>query len=166
MRKRDIDLKDIEILNILQENALLSNKDLAKRIRLSEGPTLVRVQNLISKGAIVRYVALINPSYFGYSNNLLANVKILKEKAPAFVDRVKNIPQIVRCFHIEHTSSYELAVNEYLVTIYGKSLQECRQTLEDALTVGNIPIAIQEQPYVVKEIVKDEFLNLTPKDVR
>ena len=35
MKKRDIDLKDLEILNILQNNAVITNRELAEKIGLS-----------------------------------------------------------------------------------------------------------------------------------
>ena len=47
MKKKQIDVTDIEILNILTEHAELNNKELANKIGLSEGPTLVRVQEAL-----------------------------------------------------------------------------------------------------------------------
>jgi DNA-binding Lrp family transcriptional regulator len=46
MKKKTIDVQDIKILNILNEHAELNNKELSSMIGLSEGLTLVRVQNL------------------------------------------------------------------------------------------------------------------------
>lgn len=66
MKNKTIDVTDIEILNILKEHAELNNKEPANKIGLSEGPTLVRVQNLWERGVIQSYGAIINHHYFGY----------------------------------------------------------------------------------------------------
>lgn len=59
MKKKQIDLLDIAILNILNEHAELNNKQLSEKIGLSESPTLVRVQNLWGRGS--RILMFINP---------------------------------------------------------------------------------------------------------
>jgi len=61
VKKKTIDVTDIEILNILAGHAELTNKELANKIGLLEGPTLVRVQNFWERGIIKSYGAIINP---------------------------------------------------------------------------------------------------------
>ena len=52
MKKKKIDLLDISILNILKDRTEITNKDLAKKVELSEGPALVRVQRLWEGGIL------------------------------------------------------------------------------------------------------------------
>jgi DNA-binding Lrp family transcriptional regulator len=56
------DATDIKILNLLQENAKLTNVELASRINLSPSPCLARVRALEQAGIISRYVTLLDPS--------------------------------------------------------------------------------------------------------
>ena len=65
MKKKQIDHQDIIILNILMQNAELTNKRLSEITDLSEGPALVRVQNLSERGITKSYAALSNLSFFG-----------------------------------------------------------------------------------------------------
>ena len=66
-RKKDIDATDIIILNQLQQNANLTNREVANRIGLSESATLKRVRNLLRRRALLRISGHINYGYFGYS---------------------------------------------------------------------------------------------------
>jgi Lrp/AsnC family leucine-responsive transcriptional regulator len=57
-----LDATDVKILNLLQENAKLTNVELASRINLSPSPCLARVRALEHAGVISRYVTLLDPS--------------------------------------------------------------------------------------------------------
>jgi DNA-binding Lrp family transcriptional regulator len=95
MRKKDIDLVDIQILQLLSHDANITNKDLAEKIGLSPGPTLVRVQNLIQKQAIHRYRIEINPRYFGYDKMVGCRLIVLVEHIDEILQRLSENNKIV-----------------------------------------------------------------------
>ena len=57
----DLDATDIKILNLLQEDAKLTNVELASRVNLSPSPCLARVRALEQRGIVSRYVTLLDP---------------------------------------------------------------------------------------------------------
>src|SRR5690606_16359197 len=61
----DLDRYDLKILAALQENAAISNQELADRIGLSPSPCSRRVKQLEEAGYILRQVALLDPHKLG-----------------------------------------------------------------------------------------------------
>ena len=168
MKKRDIDAKDIEILNILQENATLTNKELAKKIELSEGPTLVRVQNLFEKGVIRNYTANPNFGYFGYSHYFYVNIPVLKEKSNVLVPRIQSEGQVISAVHLEVRGAEDVGVNQYSVVISGKNDQDCKEVLDKLLHghTNSPSIAVTYEIHKALETIKNKPIVLTNKDCR
>ena len=56
-----IDLDDIDkqIIALLQENARISNREIAKRVGLTASPTIERVKRLEREGVIKSYTAVL-----------------------------------------------------------------------------------------------------------
>ena len=88
MRKRTIDVSDIEILNILAGHGELTNKELSNKIGLSEGPTLVMVQNLWERGVIITYAAQINFRFFGYNKLYFIRIEVTDTDADDLKQRL------------------------------------------------------------------------------
>ena len=65
MARAPLDAIDRKIVNTLQENARLSNVELARRVGLSPSPCLRRVRALEQAGVITRYVALVDQAVVG-----------------------------------------------------------------------------------------------------
>ena len=59
--RKALDLIDRKILALLQDNAKISNVDLAEQVHLSPTPCLERVKRLESDGYIRQYAAHLNP---------------------------------------------------------------------------------------------------------
>ena len=57
---------DIQILDILQKGAQISNSDIAKRIKLSPPATHARIKRLESEGYINHHVAILNQEKLGF----------------------------------------------------------------------------------------------------
>lgn len=165
MKKRDIDLKDIEIINILRGDAMLTNKDLAKKVDLSEGPTLVRVQNLFEKGVLRGYIAKPNYAYFGYTNKIYVRVVILHKRVKEFIERIQKERKVISCVRIEHLGENNSAIVSYALIILGKSEGECREVLDNI--IGVIPsLAVSYTITIIKEEIKNSDLILNEKDCK
>jgi DNA-binding Lrp family transcriptional regulator len=92
MKKQDIDEIDLKILAILQDNAAITNKDLATEIGLSAPPTLARVNALKDKGAIKKYIIQIDYAYLKLSVHKLVAVKIKKDDLQKALILWKSLP--------------------------------------------------------------------------
>ncbi|WP_370209101.1 Lrp/AsnC family transcriptional regulator [Pararhodobacter marinus] len=76
MTAMPLDATNIRILNQLQQDASLTNVDLAARIHLSPSPCLSRVKFLEKTGVIERRVALLNPQVLGLGINAFVRVRL------------------------------------------------------------------------------------------
>ena len=110
----DLDRYDIKILRILQQDASISNQDLADRIGLTAAPCSRRVKQLIDTGVIERYVARVNERKVGL--NLIAMLHIvmdkhIPERFEAFEKAIADIPEVMECYLITgHDADYQLKV--------------------------------------------------------
>jgi predicted transcriptional regulator len=59
MPQTELDAIDVRILAELQQNARLTNVDLASRVNLSPAPCLSRVRAMVQKGVIRQHVTLM-----------------------------------------------------------------------------------------------------------
>jgi DNA-binding Lrp family transcriptional regulator len=95
-----LDKIDSRILEIIQEEARISNTDLADRVGLSPSPCWRRVRTLEADGVIERYVTLVNAKSVGLPINVFATVTLEKQIEPAleaFEKAVTQRPEVMEC---------------------------------------------------------------------
>ena len=95
-----LDKIDSRILEIIQEEARISNTDHADRVGLSPSPCWRRVRALESNGIIERYVTLVNAKAVGLPINVFATVTLEKQVEPAleaFEKAVTERPEVMEC---------------------------------------------------------------------
>lgn len=121
------DQTDRRILEILQENAKITNAQLSKEIGLSPAPTLERVKKLETNGVIKSYHALLDPKEIGLGVSTFITVTLVghrKEYIDTFVDRINQIPEVVECHHITGQGDFMLKVVSADITSYQKLILE------------------------------------------
>src|SRR5438552_15379999 len=72
----ELDAIDRRIIEQLQQNARLSNAELAERCNLSPSPCWRRVHALEESGVIARYVTLVDPAKIGLSVSVFVSVSL------------------------------------------------------------------------------------------
>ncbi|AFM05010.1 transcriptional regulator [Bernardetia litoralis DSM 6794] len=108
-----IDQIDKQILEILQENAKITNAQLSKDINLSPAPTLERVKKLENAGYIKSYHARLDAQKLGLGVATFVSVKLNKHNKVSnenFVKQVRSIDEIVECHYVTGSSDYVLKV--------------------------------------------------------
>lgn len=76
-----VDLKDKKILSLLSEDSRMPLSRIAKRIRLSREVVNYRIQRLLRKGVIKKFIPIINMERFGYGTfHVFFNINILNEE--------------------------------------------------------------------------------------
>ena len=108
-----LDRYDIAILRALQQDARLSNAELASRIGLSAAPTWRRVKWLEEQGYITGYRAEIDRRKIGLG--VLAFVRLDAERnnaeaTAALEAAVRELPEVVACHYISGSGTFELQV--------------------------------------------------------
>jgi DNA-binding Lrp family transcriptional regulator len=81
---QSLDELDIRILNVLQQDASLSNQALAERVLTSPATTLRRVRALEDVGVIERTVAILSPEKLGSAITAIAEITLNVQNADAF----------------------------------------------------------------------------------
>ncbi len=108
-----IDEIDRSILSLLQQNAKLSNVQLAQKVGLSESACLRRVKLLEESGIIDRYVLLLNHSALGISGSVFVRISLdgqQQSKLEAFESRIVNIKEVMECYLMSGDSDYLLRI--------------------------------------------------------
>jgi Lrp/AsnC family leucine-responsive transcriptional regulator len=108
-----LDRFDIAILRELQQEARLTNAELAARIGLSAAPTWRRVRWLEEQGFIKGYRAEVDRLRIGLG--VLAFVRIDAERNTAAAtgeleDAIRRIPEVIACHYISGSGTFELQV--------------------------------------------------------
>ncbi len=108
-----LDRIDRRILNILQEDATVTNVDLARQVGLAPASTLDRVRKLRREGYIRSTVALLEADKVGHHTIAFVSISLLQhgaEKLEAFRSHVENLPDVLECYHVSGESDFLLKV--------------------------------------------------------
>ena len=109
-----LDQTDLKILRILQQNARLTNKELAAQVNLSTTPVFERLKRLERNGYIKKYVAVLDAEKLNRVFIVFCNVKmrrLSKEIARDFMERMLNIPEVTECYNISGQFDYMLKIH-------------------------------------------------------
>ena len=110
-----LDRYDRTILQCLQHNGQLSNRDLAEQVGLSAAPCWRRVKRLEEEGYIQDYIAQLNPQILGLQVAAFAEVSLDNhhgETLTAFNQMVESCPQILECHSVSGQCDYFLKIVE------------------------------------------------------
>ena len=108
---KNLSAKDKEILNILQNDADITNAELAKRIDLSPSAALGRVKNLKADGTIRGIYAKLSADELGYTTHVFVYIKLssqTKETLSYLEGAVKMNPRVQDCFRMTGDYDYVL----------------------------------------------------------
>lgn len=146
----ELDALDIRILNLLQSDARLSVRQLAKMINLSTTPVHERLKRLESSGVIDHYGAVINTARIGSFIAFFVNIT-LKEHSTrqggAFIAQITAFPEVVE-FHViggEH---------DFMIKVIVPDMAAYRRFFIEQL--GNIPNIARLQSIIVLDTVKKD----------
>lgn len=146
-----LDDKDTEILRALQQNARLTNKELAAKVHLSTTPTYERVKRLERLGFIKQYATILSADKLNKGFAVFCSVKLRRlnsENALAFTDLVKSIPEVTECYNIS-------GAFDYLLRIQSPDMRTYQQFLLNVIG-RHENIATLESTFVMEE-VKHEY---------
>jgi len=109
----ELDATDLRILRTLQEDAGLSNVDLARRIGLSPSPCLRRVKALEAAGVIKGRTAIIDATAVGLPISVFLQVTLERQteaNLEVFERAVESWPEVVECYLMTGDADYLLRV--------------------------------------------------------
>ncbi len=147
-----IDDTDLKILDELQKNGRLTNKELAAAIHLSATPTFERVRRLEREGYISKYVAVLNADKLDCGFMAFCYLKMKQhtfENATRIMEAVKHIPEIAECYNISGDYDFLLKIytrdmkeyQKFLLRILGEI--DCIGSLNSSFVLGEVKNAHQ-----------------------
>lgn len=127
LRQTALDAIDRRILNRLQDNARLTNVELAEAVGLSPSPCLRRVRELEDTGIIRRYVALLDPAAVDLPVSVFVNVT-LERQVESVLERfeaaILKRPEVMECYLMTGDADYLLRVVTADLSAYERFLVE------------------------------------------
>lgn len=127
MPKSSLDDTDLRLLKTVQENARLSNVDLAERVGLSASPCLRRMRHLEESGVIKGYMTLIDQNAVGLPVSVFISVTLKEQSERAldeFEGRIRALPEVMECYLMTGTADYLLRVVTADLAAYERFLKE------------------------------------------
>ena len=115
-----LDATDLRILQLLQQDARLTNKQIAERIGKSVTPVFERVRRLERQGFIQQYVAVLNSKMIGKGLVAYAHVQLCshdQETITKFENTVIQFSEVMECYRM--AGEYD-----YLMNIVVKDMEE------------------------------------------
>ncbi len=143
MKGIKIDQTDRKILQILQSNAKITNAQLSKEIGLSPAPTLERVKKLENLGIIRSYHATLETEKVGLGVTTFVQVFLQSHKKScldAFVEKIKQIDNVIECHHITGSCDFILKVISADIQSYQKLMLEEISEIEEISNMQSMVI--------------------------
>jgi len=110
----ELDKTDLRLLDLLQDDASLSNQDLAAAAHTSPATALRRVRRLVDAGVIDRRVALLNPDRIGHGLSAVVEITLDRQGAEhldAFEQRVLPDAEVQQLWRVSPGPDFVLVVH-------------------------------------------------------
>ena len=93
---------DRMILRELQNDARLTNQELAQRVSLTPSPCLRRVRQLEAGGVITGYRATVDPATVGRGFEVLVSVEVRRDRevVEAFEQALQDLPEVIEAYRL------------------------------------------------------------------
>jgi len=143
----DLDDTDLQILDALQENARISNAEIARRLGMAPSAILERIRKLETRGVIRGYRAQIDPLAVGRGLLAYVFVRVDERLGESLTGgRLAELPGVLEVHHIAGEDCYLAKVRAGDTASLGRLLRE---------RLGSIPTVHSTRTTIVLETVKE-----------
>jgi len=126
-----LDKIDKKILRLMQDNARISNLELAEQVGLSATPCSRRVKRLEESGLIDRHVTLLNPEALGLNLTAIIGISMDRhtpDRFELFEQAIKEMPEVLECSIVTGQTA------DFLLKVMVKDMQHYEKFLLGHLT--------------------------------
>ena len=109
----NLDDIDREVLRHLQQDARMTNAELARRVDLSPPGLQKRLRKLEESGIIEGYATIVSREAVGYDMLCFVQATLVRhvpEAVSSFKNAVKAMPEVLECYHLTGEYDYLLKV--------------------------------------------------------
>ncbi|MFP3949437.1 MAG: Lrp/AsnC family transcriptional regulator [Gemmatimonadota bacterium] len=158
MRDSRLDEIDVKILNLLQEDARMSQQDLADAVGLSSPATGERVRKLVDRGVIRGFTAVLDPKKVGRDVTAFVSVGIDgSEYFSEFVEKATDAPEVLECHAITGSGSHILKTRTTNTSTLEELLARIQSWPGVSWTTTNVVLSVaKETSRIVMEPPKPE----------
>ena len=106
---RPLDRIDLDIITLLQNNARLSNKELAARVGVAQSTCLLRVRRLIDDGVLRGFHAEIDLAALGAGLEAMIAIRLRRhsrELVESFRAYAMTLPEVRALYHMSGTDDF------------------------------------------------------------
>ncbi len=154
-----LDQFDRRILALLQQDAGLSNQDIAEKIGLSASPCSRRIKSLEERGFIDQRITIINRKAVNLNLVAILNIRMDRhtpERFERFEKAIANIDEVIECFLVTgQDADYQLKIAVPDMEHYHNVLLNDITTIEGVDGVHSSFVLrdiIKSKPYTLKYI--------------
>ena len=150
-----IDAIDKRIIMLLQKDGKMKIKEIADALKMTNTPVFERIKRLEKDGFILGYSTIINKKKLGFGLVAYCSVTLEshhREYLVQFESDVKQIPEVIECYHLA-------GMFDYLLKLYVKDMFDYQQFITDKL--ASLPnIGRVQSSFVMTEIKNETVLPL------
>ncbi len=128
-----LDDKDMQLLRLLQKDAKLTVKELAKEVNLSASPVFERVKRLEQEGYIKKYAAVLDAEKLNLGLTVYCQLKLKSNDsylAIEFEREILRIEEVAECYSISGDF-------DFLLKVYVQDMKEYQNFVFNIL--GAVP---------------------------
>jgi len=150
-----LDKTDLHILRLMQDNARISNADLARELGMAPSGVLERVKKLEQKGVILQSTIRINPD--ALQQKMLAFIFMKAADGPGCNDTAKQLAKIPEVQEVHHIAGDDC----YLVKVRTYDSSTLMHLMRNSF--GKIPNLLSTRTTIVLETVKEQQQLVIPE---
>jgi Lrp/AsnC family leucine-responsive transcriptional regulator len=151
-----LDKTDLHILKLMQDNARISNADMARELGMAPSGVLERVKKLEQKAVIQQYTTRINP--VALQQKMLAFIFIKASGGPGCTDTATALAQIPEVHEVHHIAGDDC----YLVKIRTYDSASLVSLMRNHFS--QIPNVLSTRTTIVLETVKEQHQLVIPEN--
>jgi Lrp/AsnC family leucine-responsive transcriptional regulator len=113
---------DIALLNLVQDNNLVTTEQMADKVGLSATACQRRLKRLRSEGVISADVSLVSPEAVGTPVTMVVLVSLEREQLDlldGFKRRIGTYPEVTQCYYVTGDADFILVVRVASMEAYG-----------------------------------------------
>ena len=146
MMSMKIEELDRKILKVLNRDARMSFRLIAKELRISPTTLYNKVKKLERSGVLKGYIPLINKESLGYDLMAIISLRVRQEKDIEVQKAIAKFPQVGAVYEV--TGDWDL-----ILVCYFKGRDDLTNFLKKELPLSNIERAMT---HIVLNVVKEE----------
>ncbi|WP_119462611.1 Lrp/AsnC family transcriptional regulator [Rhodospirillaceae bacterium SYSU D60014] len=129
---------DWKIITALQQNARLTNQELAQKVGLSPSPCLRRLRKLEEEGVLCGYRALIDQEQYGLPINAFVSIRLERQTDAAiraFERAIQDLDEVQECYLMTGARDYLLRVVSHSLQAYERFVRERLTRIEGIASI-------------------------------